>query len=810
MLKAYDPKTIEQKWQKFWEKKETYKVEHKKGKQKFYILEMLPYPSGALHMGHVRNYCLGDIPARYYMMKGYNVLHPIGWDAFGMPAENAAIKHKAHPAEWTKKCIEIMRKQLKSLGYSYDWDREIATCEPEYYRWEQLVFTKMFEKGIAYKKASLVNWCDSCKTVLANEQVEDGVCWRCSNDVIQKPMEQWFLKITDYAEELLSDIDDKLQGWPNRVTVMQRDWIGKSEGAWIDFKIEGEAEPLKVFTTRPDTLFGVTFMSLASEHPLALKLAKKHGHQKEIEEFAKKTAAIDRLSRIEDRYEKEGVFTGGYCINPVNGERVPIYAANFVLMDYGTGAVMAVPAHDQRDFEFAKKHKLPIKVVIQPKNTALDPTTMTGAYIEEGVMINSAQFDGLTNVKGMVEVTKLLDKQGVGSKTINYKLRDWCISRQRYWGTPIPIIYCEKCGTVQVPEKDLPVVLPHNVEFTGEGGSPLSKVESFVNCKCPKCKGKARRETDTMDTFMESNWYFLRYACPHYDKSPLDPDAMEKWLPVDQYIGGIEHAVLHLMYCRFYTKILRDFGYVKFDEPVKNLMTLGMVVKDGAKMSKSKGNVVTPDEMIEKYGADTTRVFSLFAAPPTRDLEWNEQGVEGSFRFLGRVWRLFQIYLEAKNHAQENTEDLNRWMHKTIKRVTEDIERYHFNTAISAIMEYVNFLSELDAANLTKKSIETLIVLLSPFAPHVAEEMWELAGNKPSIVGTTWPEYDAGAIVEDSVLIIIQINGKLRDKISVSLNAQEDEVKKLVLESEKVKKYIEGQNVRKIIFVPNKLINIVI
>ncbi|MBU4484605.1 leucine--tRNA ligase [bacterium] len=830
-IRAYDPKTIELKWQDFWEKKKTFKVKHLKDKKKYYILEMLPYPSGALHMGHVRNYCLGDVPARYYMMKGYNVLHPIGWDAFGMPAENAAIKHKAHPADWTKQCIETMRGQLKALGYSYDWDREIATCEPEYYKWEQLIFTKLFEKGLAYKKASLINWCDKCATVLANEQVEGGYCWRCSSVVQQRPMEQWYLKITDYTEELLSDIDDKLQGWPDRVTVMQKEWIGKSHGTWIEFLIEGEEEPLKIFTTRPDTLFGVTFMSLACEHPLVMKLAKKYGKEKEMSNFIQKAAKIDRMNRLEENYEKEGVFTGAYCINPATHDKVPIFAANFVLMEYGTGAVMAVPGHDQRDFEFAKKHKLPIKVVIQPTchpeqsearlaarqgssgntlDSSLDPLTMIEAYEGEGVMVNSGEFNNLQNVKGIAEITKYLEIHGVGGPTVNYKLKDWCVSRQRYWGAPIPIIYCDKCGTVPVPEKDLPVELPRDVEFTGEGGSPLTKVKEFVNCRCPKCKGNARRETDTMDTFVESSWYFLRYASPHYKKGPVDPKEMKFWLPVDQYIGGIEHAVGHLMYCRFWTKILRDLGYLEFAEPVKNLMTLGMVIKDGVKMSKSKDNVVSPDEMIEKYGADTTRIFSLFAAPPTKDLEWNEQGVEGSHRFLGRVWRIVQGYLETKKHADKNSEELNKWMHKTIKRVTDDIERYHFNTGISAIMEYINFLTQQEPKDLTKEAIEALILLISPFAPHITEEMWKLTGHKKSIVTASWPSYDKNALVEDLMLIVVQINGKLRDKLDVPVDMDQKEIKKLAQDSNKVRSHTDGKNIVKVIYVPKKLVNIVV
>jgi len=823
----YEPEDIEPKWQKWWEKEETFKVKEDPKRKKFYLLEMLPYPSGLIHMGHVRNYVIGDVAARYKMMQGFNVLHPMGWDAFGLPAENAAIERKIHPAKWTLDNINYMRGQLKKLGISYDWDREFATCDPAYYRWEQLIFVKMFERGLAYKKTSLVNWCPGCQTVLANEQVENGFCWRCSSQVNQQMMSQWFFKITDYAEELLNDVDDKLEGWPERVRIMQRDWIGKSKGAFIRFPLlckEGKGEvdlphpspPLtkgrdyiEVFTTRPDTLYGATFMSLACEHPMVRKLAQGTGHEKAISEFIARTAKIDRAARLEGNYEKDGVFTGSYCINPMTGWKMPIYAANFVLMDYGTGAVMAVPTHDQRDFEFAKKYKLPLKVVIQPKETKLSEGTMTEAYEGEGTLTNSGKFDGLWSTEAIEKITADLSEKGIGGGAVSYKLKDWCLSRQRYWGAPIPIIYCDKCGTVPVPEKDLPVVLPHDVEFTGKGGSPMARVESFVNVKCPKCKGNAKRETDTMDTFVESSWYMFRYASPHYDKGPVDKKATDYWLPVDQYIGGIEHAVGHLIYCRFFTKVMRDLGMISLNEPVKNLMTQGMVIKDGAKMSKSKGNVVTCDDMVTKYGADTVRLFSLFAAPPEKDLDWNDQGIEGMHRFLLRVWRFIDSWL-SKPSQTASVPELSRMMHKTIRKVTEDIERYHFNTAIAAIMEYVNYLYQIGPEATSKEAIESLVIMMSPFAPHVAEELWTLSGNKGGTLKKLWPVFDPKLIVEDTMTIVIQVNGKLRDQITVPVGIAEDEVKVKAKEAPKAVPHIQGKAIKKIIYVPKKLVNIVV
>lgn len=807
----YDHKKIEKKWQEKWEKSGLFKVREEPKKPKYYLLEMLPYPSGLIHMGHVRNYVIGDVAARYMMLKGFNVLHPMGWDAFGLPAENAAIERKIHPAKWTQDNINYMRGQLKNIGISYDWDREFATCDPSYYKWEQLIFLKMYEKGLAYKKTSMVNWCPGCQTVLANEQVENGFCWRCSSQVHQQMMSQWFFKITDYAEELLKDVDDKLTGWPERVRIMQREWIGKSEGATIDFKIDGSSEKIRIFTTRPDTLFGATFMSLACEHPLVREFAKKAGKTKEIEEFISRTAKIDRDARLAGNYEKDGVFTGAYCINPETGTKMPVYAANFVLAEYGTGAVMAVPAHDQRDFEFAKKYDLPIKIVIQPKDKKLDEKTMDAAYEGEGTMVNSGAFDGLWSAEAIKKITEDLKKKGTGDFAVSYKIKDWCLSRQRYWGAPIPIIYCDKCGAVPVPEKDLPVVLPQNVELSGAGGSPLARVESFVNVSCPKCNGKAKRETDTMDTFVESSWYMFRYACPEYDKAPVDKKSIAYWLPVDKYIGGIEHAVGHLIYCRFFTKVMRDLKMISLDEPVKNLITQGMVIKDGAKMSKSKGNIVTCDSMIEKYGADTVRLFSLFAAPPEKDLDWNDQGIEGMHRFLLRLWRLIDTWKDnpdAKNI--KGTPELSRMLNKTIKKVTDDLERFHFNTAIASVMEFVNYLYQIGPQSISREAMEKLVLIISPFVPHAADEIWESLGNKDSTMKQAWPKYDPALLVEDTIPIVIQVNGKLRDTITVAADAAEDEVKKSAQSAQKVVPHIQGKQIKKIIYVPKKLVNIVV
>ncbi|KAB0666877.1 leucine--tRNA ligase [Oryzomonas japonica] len=817
----YIPKDIEEKWQSCWEEAASFAVTEDQDKKKYYLLEMFPYPSGRIHMGHVRNYSIGDVVGRFKKMRGFNVLHPMGWDAFGMPAENAAIQNKSHPAKWTHENIDYMRGQLKKMGLSYDWGRELATCDVAYYRWEQKIFLEMLAKGLAYKKTSFVNWCPKCETVLANEQVEDGACWRCDSEVKQKELDQWFFRITDYAEELL-DWTFKLPGWPERVLVMQRNWIGKSIGCEIDFPLEGRSESVKVFTTRQDTVFGATFMSLAPEHPLAQQLTTPD-RKAEVDAFIEKVKKTDRIKRTAEDFEKEGVFTGSYCINPLTKARMPVYLANFVLTDYGTGAVMAVPTHDQRDFEFARKYSLPLQVVIQPEGESLDTATMKAAFTETGTLVNSGRFDGLKSDAAKEAIADYLEQEGIGKKTVNFRLRDWGISRQRYWGNPIPVIYCENCGVVPVPEKDLPVRLPMDVEFSGEGGSPLAKLDSFVNCTCPTCGKAARRETDTMDTFVESSWYFLRYCCPDFQDGPLDRKRVDYWMSVDQYIGGIEHAVLHLLYARFFTKVLRDLGYVSCDEPFTNLLTQGMVIKDGTKMSKSKGNVVDPNALIERYGADTARLFSLFAAPPEKDLDWSDQGVDGSFRFINRVWKLVHDRLDlVKNAAapdlatltaEERT--LRRAVHKTIKKVTEDIEeRFHFNTAIASIMELLNTLQPADLQTpqygaVMKEALETTVLLLAPFVPHVSEELWQRLGNTTPLSRTAWPEYDRDAVVDEEILVVVQVNGKLRTRITVSAGTSMEELEKCALADEKVLPFLEGKQVRKVICVPGKLINIV-
>ncbi len=827
MDERYDPKVIEPKYQEMWEKEKLFKVTEDPTKQKFYLLEMFPYPSGRIHMGHVRNYTIGDVVGRFLKMRGYNVIHPMGWDAFGMPAENAAIKAKTHPAKWTYENIEYMRNQLKKLGFSYDWDREFATCDPEYYRWEQLFFLQMLEKGLAYKKKSFVNWCESCQTVLANEQVEAGLCWRCSSAVVQREMEQWFFKITAYAEELL-EYCDKLPGWPERVLTMQRNWIGKSEGAEIDFAIEGSDKKIRVFTTRQDTLFGATFMSLAPEHPMVKELIKGKEEAEKVLEFVDKYKRISREERVAGALEKEGVFTGSYCINPMTGEKMPVFVANFVLMEYGTGAVMAVPAHDQRDFEFAKKYNLPIKVVIQPRDGKITAEELSEAFEEDGILVSSGEFTGMESAEAREAITRELEKRGQGKKTINYRLRDWGISRQRYWGAPIPVIYCDKCGIVPVPKEDLPVVLPLDVELLPSGASPLPFVDSFVNTTCPKCGSPAKRETDTMDTFVESSWYFDRFTCPDYTEGPLDPNKTDYWLPVDQYIGGIEHAVLHLLYARFFTKVLRDLGYLKIDEPFINLLTQGMVIKDGAKMSKSKGNVVDPDEMIEEYGADTVRLFCLFAAPPEKDLEWSEQGVEGAARFLNRLWRLVYDHrhdlakakpFDGKAQLGEASRKLHRKTHQTIKKVTEDIsDRFHFNTAISAVMELVNLvyqvkediLKEDHGKEILREAVEAAVILISPMVPHITEELWKVLGHERSIVLAPWPTWDEEAVKEEQLLIVVQVNGKLRSRIYVSPSASREEIEKIAMADERIKNFVGEKPVKKVIIVPGRLVNIVV
>jgi leucyl-tRNA synthetase len=852
MQERYNPLEIETGWQEQWSESQAWKVSEDQSKPKYYLLEMFPYPSGRIHMGHVRNYSIGDVVARFKRLQGYNVLHPMGWDAFGMPAENAAIQHGTHPAIWTKENIANMRTQLKRMGLSYDWDRELATCNPDYYRWEQLIFLRMLEKGLAYKKSAAVNWCPQCETVLANEQVEEECCWRCENKVEQKELDQWFFRITSYAEELL-EWTDKMSGWPESVLTMQRNWIGKSTGCEIDFAVADSDENVRVFTTRPDTLFGATFMSLAPEHPLAVTLTTSD-RSEEVEAFVRKVQAIDQTQRSSDEYEKEGVFTGSYCINPVNGAKIPVFLANFVLMGYGTGAVMAVPAHDQRDFEFARKYELPVEVVINPDGENLDAASMTEAWEGPGSMVNSGKFDGLDNETGKQEVSSFLESKGAGQRSVNYRLRDWLVSRQRYWGTPIPVVYCDDCGAVPVPEKELPVELPTDINFTGEGGSPLASLESFVKTSCPQCGQPARRETDTFDTFVESSWYFLRYASPHCDTLPIDPSAVDYWLPADQYIGGVEHAVMHLLYARFWTKIMRDLGMISVDEPFENLLTQGMVcmetrscpehgwlypeeIENGRcsrceseavagrneKMSKSKKNVIDPDGLIKRYGADTARLFTLFASPPEKDLEWNEQGVEGCFRFLNRVWRL--VY---ENHATiadvgevdtadltSSAKDLRRQVHRTIKKVTEDIDgSFHFNTAIAAVMELVNAIStfpdKAEAPEVLREALESVVRLLSPFVPHICEELWQTLGYEETLQESGWPVWDEAALVADTLLIVVQVNGKVRGKVTVPADADKEAVEVAALADNNVARFIEGKTVRKVIVVPGRLVNVVV
>ena len=823
-MKAYEPHAIEELRQAAWEKSESFRVTEDKTKEKYYLLEMFPYPSGRIHMGHVRNYSIGDVIARYKRMRGYNVLHPMGWDAFGMPAENAAIERGIAPATWTRDNIDYMRKQLKRLGFSYDWSREFATCDVEYYRWEQWIFLKMFEKGLVYRKSSPVNYCPKCQTVLANEQVEAGACWRCGEEVVQKELTQWFFAITKYADELY-EYCDKLPGWPEKVLSMQKNWIGKSHGVEVDFPME-TGGALTIFTTRPDTLYGVTFMVLAPEHPLAVSLAEGTSQEQAVKAFVERVKAQDRSFRSEAELKKEGVFTGKYVTNPLTGAKVPIYIGNFVLMEYGTGAIMAVPAHDQRDFEFAKEYNLPVLVTIVPKGQTLDPEAMKEAYVDDGVLVNSGPFDGLGNRDAIEKIIAYLEEKGMGRGKINFRLRDWGISRQRYWGAPIPIVYCEEHGTVPVREEDLPVVLPLDLEIKVVGKSPLQDHAPFYETVCPKCGKPARRETDTMDTFVESSWYFLRYTCPDYDRAPLDRSRVDYWAPVDQYIGGVEHAVLHLLYSRFFNRVVNELGLVGEREPFKNLLTQGMVIKDGSKMSKSKGNVVDPDYLIEKYGADTARLFCLFASPPEKDLDWSDKGVEGSFRFLQRLWRLVAERAEelqgvqaafAPGIAESDFTQLAYKLHQTIKKVTEDIDRFHLNTAISSIMELVNatykFLeagrTEAEAKTLLKGVIETLIVLLFPFVPHITEELWGMVG-KESALGSWWPKYDENYIIEDKVTIVAQINGKLRDSCEVERDMDESRLKEIVFNLDKVKKHIEGKQIRKTIVVPNKLVNIVV
>jgi len=867
MEEKYNPRIIETKWQKIWEDSNLFKVREQPKRPKYYLLEMFPYPSGKIHMGHVRNYTIGDVVARYKRMRGFNVLHPMGWDAFGMPAENAAIANDTHPARWTYENIDTMRGQLKRMGFSYDWDREIATCRPEYYRWEQWLFLKMYENQMAYRKESFVNWCESCQTVLANEQVEAGQCWRCGNTVRQKKLWQWFFRVTDYAEDLL-EYCDRLPGWPEKVITMQKNWIGKSFGAEIRFPIETPVDEkdleIPVFTTRPDTVFGATFMVLAPEHPLVAKLSRGTDREAVVSDFVDSMARQDRTVRSLEDMEKEGVFIGAYCINPLNQHRMPIFTANFALMEYGTGAVMSVPAHDQRDFEFARKYDQEIVVVVQPPEEPIDVDRMDQAFVEDGVMVNSGPFTGMNNRDAMQEIAVYLEEHGIGRPAVSYRLRDWGISRQRYWGAPIPMVHCPDCGIVPASEEDLPIVLPEDADMLEGGRSPLPFLEDFVKTHCPRCgHTDARRETDTMDTFVESSWYFERYCSPRYDRGMFEPEAVGYWMPVDQYIGGVEHAILHLLYSRYYTRVLKDMGLVGFKEPFTRLLTQGMVCKETLacprhghllpeevrgggderacskcgqpvvvgrieKMSKSKKNVIDPNVLLERYGADTTRLFCLFAAPPERDLEWSEQGVEGGARFLNRVWRFYSRWSPVVSdsapcagtgeHLAAPLKDLYRQTHQTVFRVTRDIEeRFHFNTAISAVMELFNTLSDFepdgadaDSRSVLRFAMESAVLLLSPIVPHFCEELWQSLGHDRSTLLQSWPAYNEDALVQDELLIVVQVNGKLRSKFTASADAPEEELKAMALADERIQKFIGDKPVRKVVVVKNKLVNVVV
>lgn len=822
----YAPHDIEAKWQKYWEESKTFKVEMDKDKPKSYVLEMFPYPSGNLHMGHVRNYSIGDVIARFRTMKGFNVLHPMGWDSFGMPAENAAIKHNIPPKKWTLENIANMTRQLKALGLSYDWDREVTTCKEDYYKWTQWFFELFYKRGLAVKKESAVNWCDTCNTVLANEQVIDGKCWRCDHEVVKKDLSQWFFKITDYADELLKDLD-LLPGWPERVKTMQHNWIGRSEGLEFSFEIPALNDSVAVYTTRPDTAYGVTFMALAAEHPLIKKICENNPKADEINAFCERVRNQSEIERTSSESEKEGVFTGVYCINPFTGRKVEIWVTNYVLYDYGTGAVMGVPTGDQRDWMFADKYGIEKIVTICPVGKELKLEEMTCAYEEkEGMLVNSGEFTGMEMHKAMSAIMDKAEAEGFGKRRVNYRLRDWLISRQRYWGAPIPIIYCPHCGEVLVPEDQLPVRLPEDVSFTAGAKSPLATSEEFVHCKCPKCGADATRETDTMDTFLCSSWYYLRYTDAHNDKMPFDKELNNYWGPVDQYIGGIEHAILHLLYSRFFVKVLRDAGLVDYDEPFSNLLTQGMVIKDGAKMSKSLGNVVSPEEILSKYGADTARLFILFAAPPERELEWSDQGVEGSFRFLNRIWRIVQAFeavLAQKvteydhSNLNEADKDLRRVLHSSIKKVTNDIEtRFNFNTAISTMMELVNALyaykeaAKEPNAGLIYEAISDLIKMMSPFVPHITEELWRGAIDANSSVHEqSWPECDEEALKVDNVEIVLQVNGKVRGRLTVPAEVTKEELEKIAMADTNVQAHIGDATVRKVICVPGRLVNIV-
>ncbi len=876
MDSKYNPEQIELKWQERWESDGVFQADMDPGAPKYYLLEMFPYPSGKLHMGHVRNYSIGDVVSRYKVMRGCNVLHPMGWDAFGLPAENAAIEAGVHPNTWTRQNIEHMRGQLKRMGYSYDWRREFATCDPDYYKWEQKVFIEMWERGLVERKKAWVNWCDKCNTVLANEQVEDGFCWRHPETrVRQRELSQWFLKITEYAEELLQKTYE-LPGWPEKVLLMQRNWIGRSEGAMIHFKLErpypdpetdGEIDRIVVFTTRPDTLYGATFMSLAAEHPLCAILSKGTDQEEQVREFCERVRAEDRTRRSAEDYEKEGVFTGAYCINPVTGLRMPVYVANFVLMEYGTGAVMAVPAHDQRDFEFAKQYDLSIVPVVQPPDE--EPITaenMTEAYEDPGSIINSGEYNGLHSEEFKKVICERLASENMGGATVHYRIRDWLISRQRFWGAPIPMVYCKKCGVVPVPIPDLPVELPAEVQSEVGGGNPLGGIDWWVNVSCPRCGAEARRETDTMDTFMESSWYFDRYASPWCDTGPFDRDEVHYWLPVDQYIGGIEHAVMHLLYSRFYTKVLRDLGYLDFGEPFTRLLTQGMVLKESylcrehgyvfpeevkddkcpacggqlqigrkEKMSKSKRNTVDPQDMVDKYGADTMRLYLLFEAPPDKEIEWSEDRIQGMHRFINRVWAFASKNIERMEQARPDTgehdflagpedeKELYRKTHQAVKDVTDRVDRWVFNTAIAALMELFNQMSGFDPEAgddherryaLIRFSFERFMLMLNPFCPHLVEELWHELGHAESTFRAEWPGFDEKALARDTFELVLQVNGKVRARVEAPVDAEKDELEEIAMKNDQVKNYIHnymaGKPVRKVVVVKNKLVNVVV
>lgn len=813
-MPEYDPKQIESKWQRIWEEGKFFEVKEDPSKRKYYCLEMFPYPSGRIHMGHVRNYAIGDVIARFWRMRGYNVLHPMGWDAFGLPAENAAIKYGYHPKKWTEENISYMKGQLKRMGFSYCWKREVNTSLPEYYKWNQWIFIKMFERGLAYKKGSLVNWCPSCKTVLANEQVVGGRCWRCETEVELKELEQWFLRITNYSEDLLKD-HEMLKEWPEKVIIMQKNWIGRSEGAYIDFPLLGIEGNVRVFTTRIDTIYGATFMVLSPQHPMVPFLIEDSPERDRIENWLEKAKKETYLGRIENA-EKEGFFTGKYALNPFKKSKIPVWISNYVIMEYGTGAIMAVPGHDARDYEFARKYKLEIKEVIKP----LEERSCDGVFEGDGILVDSGEFTGLTSEEARKRMTEFVERNGIGKGVTLYRLKDWGISRQRYWGTPIPIIKCDRCGLVPVPYEDLPVMLPENVEIKG-GGNPLEKCEEFVNTSCPKCKGKGKREADTMDTFFDSSWYFLRYTSPEDSNLPFSPEEASYWMPVDIYIGGVEHAILHLIYSRFFTKFLRDIGLVEVREPFPKLLTQGMVTLGGSAMSKSKGNVVDPDDMIEKYGADTLRLFILFAAPPDKDLEWSDRGIDGCYRFLNRVWKLTTDNWEAVKDFKvesfdENSGEVIRKTHQLIQKITDNLERRnHLNTAISSMMEFTNFLYQKkekliensSAKGAFKEALKTLVKLLSPFTPHMCEELWEIMGEKGILSVSQWPEWDDELAKEETTVVVIQINGKVRGRITVPVGSSEEEVTEEAMKDPKVSSYLRQKKIVKKIWIPDKILS---